>query len=95
MGQLEDTLFAVALSRRGLEHAQAQQAELQAAIDATEDGQRLAQLKEDVAALTVVVSQDAARARQQITVAFRLTGNKKPAPGASIRMVKTVAICGR
>lgn len=90
MGQLEDRLFAVALSRKALRNARAKQDKLQAVVDATETGQHLAQIKEEAISLRAVVSQDEAQARKQTTADFAATGNKKPAAGASIRMCKRV-----
>ncbi len=90
MGQLEDALREVALGRANHEQASAWMDELQARIDETEDGKELRATEEDVAALRGVVSHWEAQARAQTAVAFRRTGNKRPAEGASIRMAKTV-----
>lgn len=94
MGQLEDALRNVALCRNGLQEATDKQKAIQARIDQTAVGRQLIWVKEDVVAIKALLARDEAHARQQTVVAYRLTSDKHPAEGASIRMTKSVDICG-
>ncbi len=94
MGQLEDTLREVAQARKELEGTQAEIAAMRARLDATRDGMMIRALGENAALQKTLVGLAEGRARAQTAVAYRLTGNKHPAAGASIRMTKLVDICG-
>ncbi len=94
MGQLEITLREVAQARKELEGTQAEIAEMRARLDATRDGMMIRALGNNAKLQKALVGLAEGRARAQTVVAFRLTSDKRPAPGASIRMTKLVDICG-
>ncbi len=94
MGALERTLRELARARQKLSEAQAWKAELQARIATTDDGQRLTSCNADIGWHKARVAETEKSARGWTVHMFKMTDNKRPAEGASIRMTKLVDICG-
>ncbi len=94
MEQLEDALRELARARQALDEALATQGTIQARISTTEDGQLLQGCKDDVLWCKSQVTEAEKGARGWAVHMFRVTGNKQPAAGVSIRMTRLVDICG-
>ena len=94
MEQLEDALRELARARQALDEALATQGTIQARISTTEDGQLLQGCKDDITWRKSQVAEAEKGARGWAVHMFRVTGNKQPAAGVSIRMTKLVDICG-
>ena len=90
MNQLEDALRGLATQRAAYQEECISIDVVKARIAATGDGTLLDRLEEDLLCRKGAMAQAEAHAREQAIVAFKLTGNKRPSEGASIRMTKTV-----